>query len=382
MQRPRFVLACLAMLTACDDSPTATLVAPLPEFSSVALGANHSCALARNGAPYCWGRGATGALGIDSLSSVTSPVPVASGGFLFAQLSARADHTCATTPAGEVYCWGEGRAGQLGTGLKSATRGPLLVAGTRLYASVVTGGGHTCALTTDGAAYCWGRGDHGELGTAVPGDADQPTARTGYARSYRSLTLGQHHTCGLRLDGITECWGWNSAGQLGLGHTIGLGLPEAIGSSFGFQSVSAGDEHTCGVTTTGSAYCWGRGDSGQLGTGDVASSRVPVQVRGALTVSVLAAASVHTCGLIATGEAFCWGSNGDGQLGTGGNAGTRAEPVAVSGGLRFRDIAAGARHTCGVTQDGGIYCWGFGGFGQLGNGLAVSQLTPTRVAGR
>ena len=52
----------------------------------------------------------------------------------------------------------------------------------------------------------------------------------------------------------------------------------------------------------------------------------------------------------------------------------------VPGGLKFESISAGAGHTCGVTPDGSLYCWGRNDKGQLGDGTTVNRLTPVRVS--
>src|SRR6266568_1277405 len=48
---------------------------------------------------------------------------------------------------------------------------------------------------------------------------------------------------------------------------------------------------------------------------------------------------------------------------------------ATAAALSFADIGAGAYHTCGRTTAGAAFCWGYGGFGQIGNG-SMSE-TPT-----
>lgn len=47
--------------------------------------------------------------------------------------------------------------------------------------------------------------------------------------------------------------------------------------------------------------------------------------------------------------------------------------------LSFRQLSAGGVHTCGVTLDHRAYCWGLNGGGQLGNGTTAPQLTPVAV---
>jgi alpha-tubulin suppressor-like RCC1 family protein len=51
----------------------------------------------------------------------------------------------------------------------------------------------------------------------------------------------------------------------------------------------------------------------------------------------------------------------------------------VAGGVSFAAVRAGGNHTCGVTAVGAAYCWGFNGYGQLGDGTTIDRLTPVRV---
>ncbi|MGH7525878.1 MAG: hypothetical protein ACREMX_04165, partial [Gemmatimonadales bacterium] len=59
---------------------------------------------------------------------------------------------------------------------------------------------------------------------------------------------------------------------------------------------------------------------------------------------------------------------------------TRLTPVAVTAGLRFRQVSARYGHTCGVTLGNRAYCWGSNSDGQLGDGTTITRLTPVRVA--
>lgn len=73
----------------------------------------------------------------------------------------------------------------------------------------------------------------------------------------------------------------------------------AAATAFAFRQLSAGGEYTCGATTDDRAYCWGNEFPGTLGNGR-------------------------------QGEEFCMDWE---------NCVTR--PVAVVGGLRFRNVSAG-----------------------------------------
>ncbi|DAC59826.1 MAG TPA: cell wall anchor protein, partial [Candidatus Poseidoniales archaeon] len=40
-------------------------------------------------------------------------------------------------------------------------------------------------------------------------------------------------------------------------------------------------------------------------------------------------------------------------------------------------VSGGEYHTCAVLDDGTVKCWGFDGYGQLGNGAASSSEVTT-----
>lgn len=83
----------------------------------------------------------------------------------------------------------------------------------------------------------------------------------------------------------------------------------------------------------------------------------------------------HSCGLDRNGFAWCWGAGGFGQLGTG-TTDSSSVPVAVTGGKTFQAISAGNLTTCGLDTNRLLFCWGSNSQGQLGIGQpAVARST-------
>jgi alpha-tubulin suppressor-like RCC1 family protein len=161
-----------------------------------------------------------------------------------------------------------------------------------------------------------------------------------------------------------------------------------------FIAVSAGREHTCALTANGSAWCWGSNEFGQLGVpadtvsclrGDrrVGCRRRPTAVSGGLSFRKIAAGDNHTCGLTTDGRVFCWGDNVFGALGDPAVRQSSA-PVPVVSTAVFADLAVGSEHSCALRGDGVALCWGSNEIAQLGSanigtGSAVPATVPTAL---
>jgi len=194
---------------------------------------------------------------------------------------------------------------------------------------------------------------------------------------------GQQSHLRFERDRGVRCWGSNTQGQLGDGTLADSPAPVQV-SSLGSDviAVAAGGNHTCALSAQGRVRCWGSNAQGQLGDGTQIDSSLPVEVRGLESrVTAIAAGGRHTCALSAEGRVWCWGANDDGQLGNKTKK-TSLLPVGVdglAGGMAA--IAAGDGHTCALTGGGGLKCWGRNDFGQLGNKTKKTSLIPVDVTG-
>ena len=96
------------------------------------------------------------------------------------------------------------------------------------------------------------------------------------------------------------------------------------------------------------------------------------------TAVALSSGAAHTCALLDNGLISCWGYGDYGQLGNGGTTGTNVPTLTSSLGTGRTAIAlsSGQDHTCALLDNGSVSCWGDSNLGQLGNGRSYS-LTPT-----
>jgi cysteine-rich repeat protein len=360
----------------------------------LAAGERHTCAVLATADVKCWGAGADGRLGHGNTLSigddeVPSTVGTVSIGEPVARIAAGARHTCALLTGGEVRCWGTGIDGRLGT--KSDTTvgdDELPSTGLRVKtgntATAITAGpDHTCVLTISGDVVCWGSGAGGKLGYAaianVGDDEDPSSAGSVFVMgAVMQVSAGEFFTCVIGDAGQVRCWGANTSGELGYGHTQNLGDDEPVALIGDVDvggpviQVAAGSAHACALLATRTVRCWGSGNAGRLGYGNqtsIGDDEAPatagdVDVGG--PVKQIAAGSFHSCALLETGAVRCWGTAFSGQLGYGntnniGDDETPASAGDVDVGGTVIQISAGGSHTCALLDTGNVRCWGFGG---------------------
>lgn len=301
------------------QTPTA-LAMPPGNVVEVELGGAGICARYAGGDVYC----------APDLHQPLAKLPQVAA----VQLSVGAGHACAVTTDQNSKCWGMNGSGQLGNGTRVASATPVTVAQLIGVRQVAAGAVSSCAITDAGAVWCWGSDADCELGRGLGGppisDGTLPLTVDDDRLVASAVTVADQFACAVTTDGAVKCWGSNSAGQLG-DHAAGGAAesPNRIPTLAGVTQLSIGGSHACAIVA-GAATCWGKNDVHQTSSAVVASVAAP-------------------------------------------------SPVPLPSDPALADIEAGADHTCALTKDGAVLCWGDNTGGEIGDGTTTQAVQPTRV---
>jgi alpha-tubulin suppressor-like RCC1 family protein len=373
-------------------APVIGLGGPVAE---VVAGDQITCAMLENGAIRCFGNNDSGTVGDGSAVSLGATAVDLGGARVVSHEAAGSLHVGSAVLAdGSVRVWGQlwttsvlGDASMLIAGAPRRAARPIALttpatAPPARKASVSDRG--ACLLTRDGAVTCLsappvtpgatvplGVASMFETGVedltgscAVRGDGygrcDLPT---GLIKSivpaasvglFKKLALSAPNAgCALHRDGQVECWNGprdqpkfverlggpitdisvldNMCGLRSDGAVVCANLIAPVDLPAPAVGVTVGNGYACAWTAAGALYCWGRNEYGQLGNGAVDST--DEAVRASVAPGPVRAASAgwqQTCvELAADGSLWCWGWNGSGELGDG-KGGPRATPAAVA----------------------------------------------------
>ena len=163
---------------------------------------------------------------------------------------------------------------------------------------------------------------------------------------------------------------------------LAIGLFPVPGRAYEAVAVAAGWFHTCAITPLGGLECWGDNRAGQLGDGTKDSRSLPGAVAN-LGSGVLAvtAGNDHTCAITTESGVMCWGKNSGFQLGNGSPSESLVPTPTFGLASGVDAISAGNAHNCALSS-GLLECWGNNNAGQLGDNNAPNAAsTPVEVEG-
>jgi alpha-tubulin suppressor-like RCC1 family protein len=293
-------------------------------------------------------------------------------------------HVCAALGNGSVQCWGSDSDGQLGRGgtVRADSSVPVTVAGLTHATRVAAGDDHSCALLATGGVSCWGRNNRGQLGNGAPISAGAfsltPLAVVGLSGPVSALDAGGDHACAI-VGGFVQCWGYNSAYQLGNNSNTASSTPVIAIGLTGASSISVGFNNSCAIAN-GVIWCWGNASQYQSFYPLVTTSLLTPQLTTVAATNVAAGYS-HSCAVQPDTRVACVGANLYGQIG---NLTTDVALIAqistAANLIGATQVSVGTNSSCARLSNGQVWCWGRNDSGELGNGLSTAAIsTPAPV---
>ncbi|OQS00875.1 regulator of chromosome condensation (RCC1) [Thraustotheca clavata] len=331
---------------------------PLPmvhKVSFVSCGYRHAAMITTSGALFTFGYGECGRLGHGDEEAIDQPKQVMyfeNKPVLHAACGR--EHTMVVTQSNQLYGFGWGEAGRLGTGESGKALEPQPV---NLPDVVKVGCGreHTLAITQSGELYAFGAGYSGRLGVGTEEDVHLPQRVVFEDESTQIVAAegGECHSAAIDSDGNVYTWGFGGSGALGMGTTEDAHVPVRVPDMKAID-VGCGAYHTVIVCTDGAVYGWGDALAGQLG--DAAAQLGEIQTTPfQITIPNVAACKVscgsYTTGILTTaGEVYHWGSP---EAGNGAPLARKdALPLKVDmpDGVMFSSLSCGAYQMIAATQ--------------------------------
>lgn len=244
--------------------------------------------------------------------------------------------------------------------------------------SINCGSSHSLALIETGSGnivVSWGRGEDGQLGHGDPDEKVVPQAIYKLINAKISeIHCGAEYSIAVSDEDLkVYSWGWGDFGRLGHNDCLDVFVPTPIASLVGTKvsSVACGDTHSLIATSDGKVLSFGRNQNGQLGNGNLDDCFEPREIIALKDEIVLqvACGAEHSACCTQDGKVFSWGWGRYGNLGDGGLV-DRNKPVLVKGleDVTIKSIACGWRHTLAIDDSGSIFSWGWSKYGQLGHG--------------
>jgi hypothetical protein len=148
-----------------------------------------------------------------------------------------------------------------------------------------------------------------------------------------------YHMCAIAADGSTWCWSWRYGEKPALQSPMG---------NLRFRSLTGGYATSCGLTEADELWCWSNAWEAEYDTVAAIRIRADLRFRSVDTEYPM------TCAVTVTNDGYCWGT---GVLGDGQPVRTSPDPVLVTGGHAWQEIAASRTGACGTTVRGETFCW-------------------------
>ena len=350
-------------------------------------------AIKTDGTLWGWGRNVTfGQLGDNTVVTRSSPVQI---GTLnnWSTLAVGNNHTLALKTDGTLWSWGGNTNGELGQNIAtSAHRSSPVQVGTETnWAWIGAGSNHSLAVKTNGTLWTWGRGTSGELGSGVVTPRSSPV-QLGTLTNWSGVEGGGFFSMAIKTDGTLWSWGSNGSGRLGDGTSINRSSPVQVGTLNNWSKIYPGEDagsNTYGscaaIKTDGTLWAWGMNGNGQNGQGEITiiARSSPVQIGTNTNFASGSFGQEHGIALLNDGTLASWGVQSSAVLGQNLTFGiNRSSPTQVGDfNTSWSDtiISVGSSHTMARKSNGTLWSWGVNTSGQLGSGTTLNRSSPVQV---
>jgi alpha-tubulin suppressor-like RCC1 family protein len=282
------------------------------------------------------------------------------------------EHSAFIANNGSIYTMGSNAEGRLGIGdktMKISVTPCLLEALSKFNAvEIACGWGHTVAVLDNGNVYSWGVGEYGALGTIEAKTQWFPVQMHFTQRPFiKAVSCGTRHTAMIDSEGKLFVCGAGDAGQLGTGSRKSCLQPINLNLNVSIQQTACGIFHTLLLTIEGTVLTMGGNNFGQLGIGTKRSSSTPQLIKGLERITKVVAGRTSAA-LNDKGAVYVWGGE---YLVP--NALNEIEGTIV-------DIELGGNFAGAIDTEGDLYTWGENKSGELGTGDYKARVRPTRLA--
>lgn len=197
---------------------------------------------------------------------------------------------------------------------------------------------------------------------------------------WKSVTVGDATTYGIRSDGSLWSWGWNEKGQSGNGVSERTATPTLADGNRVWKKTVGGKAYGFFLAEDGSLWAAGTATNGVQGTNDGVDHKVLTRI-GTDNDWVDMACSrfwgYSAFAIKTNGTLWSWGENSAGQLGIG-NTQAQTLPVQVGTDTDWKQVAAGVSSVLALKTDGSLWGWGLNMNGEL-FGYEGRQSSPVRL---